>query len=185
MLCELQSAFASSPSVSQAGIRRSGQRTIAGMANVESFDLDHTKVHAPYVRLAGLKRTPHGDAISKYDLRLLQPNAAAIDPAAIHTLEHLLAGYLRDHLEQVVDVSPMGCRTGMYMAVIGEPDEAGVLHAFESALSDVAAHDQPIPGVSELECGNYRDHDLAAARQHAQAALSQGLKVQPTVLIER
>jgi len=155
------------------------------MANVESFDLDHTKVHAPYVRLAGLKRTPHGDAISKYDLRLLQPNAAAIEPAAIHTLEHLLAGYLRDHLDQVVDVSPMGCRTGMYMAVIGEPDEAGVLRAFESALSNVAAHDQPIPGVSELECGNYRDHDLAAARQHAQDALSQGLKVQQTVLIDR
>lgn len=155
------------------------------MANVESFDLDHTRVHAPYVRLAGFKRTPHGDAISKYDLRLLQPNAGAIEPAAIHTLEHLLAGYLRDHLEHVVDVSPMGCRTGMYMAVIGEPDEAGVLTAFESALQNVAAHEAPIPGVSKLECGNYRDHDLAAARQHARNALSQGLKVQQTVLIER
>ena len=155
------------------------------MANVESFDLDHTKVHAPYVRLAGLKRTPHGDAISKYDLRLLQPNKAAIEPAAIHTLEHLLAGYLRDHLDHVVDVSPMGCRTGMYMAVIGEPDEAGVLQAFQAALQDVAAHDQPIPGVSELECGNYRDHDLSAARAHAQAALDAGLKVQQTVLLQR
>jgi S-ribosylhomocysteine lyase len=155
------------------------------MANVESFDLDHTKVHAPYVRLAGLKHTPHGDAISKYDLRLLQPNAGAIDPAAIHTLEHLLAGYLRDHLDSVVDVSPMGCRTGMYMAVIGEPDEAGVLGAFQSALQNVADHDTPIPGVSELECGNYRDHDLAAARQHARDALASGLKIQQTVLIER
>ncbi|WP_425148395.1 S-ribosylhomocysteine lyase [Deinococcus sp.] len=155
------------------------------MANVESFDLDHTRVHAPYVRLAGQKRTPHGDAVSKYDLRLLQPNQGAIESAALHTLEHLLAGYLRDHLEQVLDVSPMGCRTGMYMAVIGESDEGGVLRAFESALRDVAAHDRPIPGVSELECGNYRDHDLAAARAHAQAALDAGLKVQPTVLIGR
>ena len=155
------------------------------MANVESFDLDHTKVHAPYVRLAGLKRTQSGDAISKYDLRLLQPNVAAIDPAAIHTLEHLLAGYLRDHLNGVVDVSPMGCRTGMYMAVIGEPDEPGVLTAFEAALQDVAAHDRPIPGVSELECGNYRDHDLKAARAHARTALEAGLKVQETVLLER
>ncbi|WP_420595088.1 S-ribosylhomocysteine lyase [Deinococcus sp.] len=155
------------------------------MANVESFDLDHTKVQAPYVRLAGLKRTPHGDAISKYDLRLLQPNAEAIEPAAIHTLEHLLAGYLRDHLDNVVDVSPMGCRTGMYMAVIGEPDEAGVLRAFQAALGDVQSHDRAIPGVSELECGNYRDHDLDAARQHAREALGQGLKVQQTVLIER
>lgn len=155
------------------------------MANVESFDLDHTKVKAPYVRLAGVKKTPRGDSISKYDLRLLQPNSGAIEPAAIHTLEHLLAGYLRDHLQDVVDVSPMGCRTGMYMAVIGEPDEQGVLKAFEAALKDTAAHDRPIPGVSELECGNYRDHDLARARQYAQDALSGDLKVQETVLLER
>lgn len=155
------------------------------MANVESFDLDHTKVQAPYVRLAGVKTTPRGDHISKYDLRLLQPNQAAIDPAALHTLEHLLAGYLRDHIQDVVDVSPMGCRTGMYMAVIGEPDEQGVLQAFQSALEDTAAHDRPIPGVSELECGNYRDHDLVTARRHARDALDQGLKVQQTVLLER
>lgn len=155
------------------------------MANVESFDLDHTKVKAPYVRLAGMKKTPRGDTISKYDLRLLQPNRGAIEPAAIHTLEHLLAGYLRDHVKDVVDVSPMGCRTGMYMAVIGEPDEQGILKAFEAALKDTAAHDRPIPGVSELECGNYRDHDLEAARGHARDALEQGLKVQETVLLKR
>lgn len=155
------------------------------MANVESFDLDHTKVKAPYVRLAGVKTTPGGDQISKYDLRFLQPNQAAIDPAALHTLEHLLAGYMRDHLENVVDVSPMGCRTGMYMAVIGEPDEQGVMQAFEKALRDTADHDRPIPGVSELECGNYRDHDLDAARQHARDVLAQGLKVQETILLER
>jgi len=155
------------------------------MANVESFDLDHTKVKAPYVRLAGMKRTPRGDTISKYDLRLLQPNQGAIEPGALHTLEHLLAGYLRDHVADVIDVSPMGCRTGMYMAVIGEPDEAGVLRAFEAALRDVSEHEQPIPGVSELECGNYRDHDLQAARAHARDALKAGLQVQRTVLIER
>ncbi|WP_339094613.1 S-ribosylhomocysteine lyase [Deinococcus sp. VB142] len=155
------------------------------MANVESFDLDHTKVKAPYVRLAGVKTTPKGDQISKYDLRFLQPNQATIDPAALHTLEHLLAGYMRDHLDNVVDVSPMGCRTGMYMAVIGEPDEQGVMKAFEAALKDTADHDRPIPGVSELECGNYRDHDLEAARGHARDVLAQGLKVQKTVLLER
>ncbi|WP_041231484.1 S-ribosylhomocysteine lyase [Deinococcus peraridilitoris] len=155
------------------------------MANVESFDLDHTKVYAPYVRLAGAKRTPRGDAISKYDLRLLQPNQGAISPSALHTLEHLLAGYLRDHLEDVIDVSPMGCRTGMYMSVLGEADEEGVLVAFRAALQDVAEHDRPIPGVSELECGNYRDHDLAQARIHAREALEAGLKIQPTLLIER
>ena len=171
--------------VAETTVSRGSRRHNGRMANVESFDLDHTRVHAPYVRLAGVKTTPRGDHISKYDLRLLQPNQGAIDPAAIHTLEHLLAGYLRDHLSDVVDVSPMGCRTGMYMAVIGAPDEQAVLKAFESALRDTAAHDRPIPGVSELECGNYRDHDLVAARQHARDALAQGLKVQQTVLLDR
>ena len=158
---------------------------MSGMANVESFDLDHTKVRAPYVRLAGMKKTPRGDVISKYDLRLLQPNRGAIEPDALHTLEHLLAGYLRDHVDDVVDVSPMGCRTGLYMAVIGEPDERGVVQAFEAALRDVETHERPIPGVSELECGNYRDHDLETARRYAREALAAGLKVQETVLIRR
>lgn len=155
------------------------------MANVESFDLDHTKVHAPYIRLAGTKATPKGDTISKYDLRLLQPNQGAISSSALHTLEHLLAGYMRDHLDNVVDVSPMGCRTGMYMIVLGEPDEKGVQHAFEAALRDTEAHATPIPGVSALECGNYQDHDVEGARRHAREALAAGLKVQETVLITR
>jgi S-ribosylhomocysteine lyase len=73
----------------------------------------------------------------------------------------------------------------MYMAVIGEPDEGGVLRAFEAALKDTAAHDRPIPGVSELECGNFRDHDLPAARRHARVALEKGLRVQPTILLDR
>lgn len=155
------------------------------MAQVESFDLDHSRVKAPYVRLAGQKKTPKGDTISKYDLRFLQPNAGTLSSAEIHTLEHLMAGYLRDHLEGVIDVSPMGCRTGMYMAVIGEADEAGVLQAFKDTLHDIVGHGESIPGVSELECGNYRDHDLAGAKAQAKAVLAGELKVQDTVLLQR
>lgn len=155
------------------------------MAKVESFDLDHTKVRAPYVRIAGVKHTPKGDTITKYDLRLTQPNQEAIDSATLHTLEHLLAGYLRDHLENVLDVSPMGCRTGMYMAVIAEPAPEAVRAAFEQSLQDVAHHGETIPGVSELECGNYRDHDLQHAREVARNVLNQGLIVQETINIER
>ncbi len=155
------------------------------MAKVESFDLDHTRVRAPYVRLAGVKHTAHGDAISKYDLRLLQPNAGAIDSAVLHTLEHLLAGGLRDHLTDVLDVSPMGCRTGFYMAVVAEPDPSGVKAAFEKTLASVAEYAGGIPGVSELECGNFRDHDLEGAKKVAQQALLEGLIVQETILIDR
>ena len=45
---------------------------------VESFQLDHTKVKAPYVRYIDTETGPHGDVISNYDLRLVQPNENAI-----------------------------------------------------------------------------------------------------------
>jgi S-ribosylhomocysteine lyase len=152
------------------------------MAKVESFNLDHTRVRAPYVRLAGRHTTKHGDTISKFDLRLAQPNLGALETGAMHTLEHLLAGGLRDHLSGVIDVSPMGCRTGFYMVYEGEVSPLEVKTALEHSLQRVAdvVH---IPGVSELECGNYRDHDLLAAQHHAKTALEAGFIVQETVLI--
>jgi S-ribosylhomocysteine lyase len=84
---------------------------------VASFDLDHTRVRAPYVRLAVSTPAPRGDIISKFDLRLVQPNQAEVPTAPLHTIEHLLAGYLRGALAEtgageIIDASPMGCRTG-------------------------------------------------------------------------
>ncbi|MFC6616508.1 S-ribosylhomocysteine lyase [Deinococcus radiophilus] len=151
---------------------------------VESFDLDHTQVKAPYVRLAGTQTTPGGDTISKYDLRLLQPNQGALPTGALHTLEHLLVTGLRGRLENVVDVSPMGCRTGFYMAVVDRPDPAAIMDVFRGALEDVATYDQ-VPAQSELECGNARDHDLEGAKRYAAQVLDQGLHVQESVYIQR
>ncbi|MDM7324446.1 MAG: S-ribosylhomocysteine lyase [Thermus sp.] len=150
------------------------------MAEIESFSLDHTKVQAPYVRLAGKKAVGSG-LVEKYDLRLAQPNREAIPTGALHTLEHLLASYLRDHLEGVIDLSPMGCRTGFYLVVEGPLEEERVLVALERALRDVLLHEGPIPGASFKECGNYRDHDLRGAQAWAEKVLRQGLKVQPTI----
>ena len=65
------------------------------MIKVESFTMDHTKVKAPFVRKCGLLTGEKGDKVSKFDLRFMQPNEAAIPTAALHALEHLLAGYLR------------------------------------------------------------------------------------------
>jgi S-ribosylhomocysteine lyase len=153
------------------------------MAKVESFNLDHTKVRAPYVRLAGKHLTPSGDTISKFDLRLAQPNQEFLGTGTMHTLEHLLAGNLRDHLTGIIDISPMGCRTGFYMVMDGEQDVETVKQALEKTLAFVRDFDQAIPGVSELECGNYRDHNLQNAKDWAKKVLSQGLIVQETVRI--
>lgn len=149
---------------------------------VTSFDLDHTRVRAPYVRLAGRYQGERGDEIRKYDLRLVQPNQAEIPTAPLHTLEHLLAGYLRDHLEaEIIDASPMGCRTGFYLTVLGAPEEEAVRQALELALRDVTEHEGEIPGCSPLRCGNYRDHSLPGAKAWAEAVLGAPIIIQETV----
>ncbi len=58
------------------------------MVKVESFELDHTKVKAPYVRKAGIKIGPKGDIVSKFDLRFVQPNKELLSDKGMHTLEH-------------------------------------------------------------------------------------------------
>jgi S-ribosylhomocysteine lyase len=154
------------------------------MTRSESFDLDHTRVRAPYVRLAANYQGPRGDLVRKFDLRLVQPNQAEIPTAALHTIEHLFAGYLRDELgSRVVDASPMGCRTGFYLTVLGEVSEEEAREAFRRALTKVAGHEGPIPGCSELECGNYRDHSLPGARAWAERVLEKEIVVQPTIPI--
>ena len=53
--------------------------------NVESFNLDHTKVKAPYVRVADRKTGAHGDVIIKYDVRFKQPNKEHMDMPSLHS----------------------------------------------------------------------------------------------------
>ncbi|MEX2535909.1 MAG: S-ribosylhomocysteine lyase [Trueperaceae bacterium] len=160
---------------------------VAGMEKMtrsESFDLDHTRVRAPYVRLAANYQGPHGDVVRKFDLRLVQPNQAEIPTAALHTIEHLFAGYLRDELgSKVVDASPMGCRTGFYLTVLGGVEEEEAREAFKYALAKVACHNGEIPGCSELECGNYRDHSLPGAKAWALRVLERDIVIQPTITI--
>jgi S-ribosylhomocysteine lyase len=154
------------------------------MPTSESFDLDHTRVQAPYVRLAGQLAGPRGDVISKYDLRLVQPNKAEIPTAPLHTIEHLLAGILREELDAtVIDASPMGCRTGFYLTLLGELPETQIAAALARSLQRVAGWTGEIPGCSELSCGNWRDHSLPGARAWAQAVLENPIIVQPTIRI--
>jgi S-ribosylhomocysteine lyase len=133
---------------------------------IESFELDHTKVVAPYVRKAGLYRGEKGDVITKFDLRLMQPNKQELPTAAIHTLEHLLAGYLREEVEGIIDLSPMRCRTGFYLTIWGDRNEAELKDALVSSLEKVVETTE-VPAVNEFQCGNYRDHSLFSAAEYA------------------
>ncbi|USS85574.1 S-ribosylhomocysteine lyase [Fructilactobacillus myrtifloralis] len=153
------------------------------MAEVESFTLDHTKVHAPYVRLITQETGPQGDVISNFDLRLVQPNANAIPTAGLHTIEHLLAGLLRDRIPGVIDCSPFGCRTGFHLIVWGTPTTTTVAEALQGSLE--AIRDQvewsDVQGVDQFSCGNYRDHSLFSAKEWARTILAQGISTDPYV----
>lgn len=134
--------------------------------NVESFNLDHTKVTAPYVRQAAKKTGTKGDIVSKYDIRFCQPNEEFMPIAGIHTLEHLVAEYIRNELDGIIDFSPMGCRTGFYLTIFGEHTEKEIANKMMNVLKQVASwqDDKEIPGRDPKECGNYKEHDLPAAK---------------------
>ncbi|WP_178197686.1 S-ribosylhomocysteine lyase [Ligilactobacillus sp. Marseille-Q7487] len=150
------------------------------MAEVESFTLDHTAVKAPYVRLISVEHGPKGDAISNFDLRFVQPNQNAIPTAGLHTIEHMLAGYLRDHLDGVIDCSPFGCRTGFHLIVWGTPDTAKVTQALKLSLEEILnATWQDVQGTDIKSCGNYRDHSLFSAQEWCREILAQGISIDP------
>ncbi|MGM0369167.1 MAG: S-ribosylhomocysteine lyase [Bacillota bacterium] len=137
---------------------------------VESFELDHTKVEAPYVRKAGNLTTHSGDLIEKYDLRLMQPNEETIPTAALHTIEHLLAGFMRERIDGVIDISPMGCRTGFYLIKLGQSNLEDIKQSLISSLEEVIATEE-VPAMTAKQCGNYRDHSLFGAKEYAKEVL--------------
>jgi S-ribosylhomocysteine lyase len=127
--------------------------------------------------------TPGGDTITVFDLRFCVPNEEILSERGIHTLEHLFAGFMRDHLNgqgvEIIDISPMGCRTGFYMSLIGQPDEARVGAAWLAAMDDVlAVQDQSkIPELNVYQCGTYAMHSLDEAKQIAENIRSRGVGV--------
>ncbi|MBM7613560.1 S-ribosylhomocysteine lyase [Alkaliphilus hydrothermalis] len=137
---------------------------------VESFTMDHTKVTAPFVRKCGHINTPKGDVITKFDLRFTQPNVEAMPTGAIHAIEHLMAGFFREELEDIVDISPMGCRTGFYLIKVGESTEEDVAQALMKTLQKVIDAEE-VPALNPIQCGNYRDMSLFGAKEYARVVL--------------
>lgn len=153
------------------------------MAKIESFTLDHTKVKAPYVRLITEEVGENKDVISNFDLRLVQPNENAIPTAGLHTIEHLLAGLLRDQLTGVIDCSPFGCRTGFHLITWGEHSTVEVAQALKNALHEIATDItwEDVQGTDIYSCGNYRDHSLFSAKEWAEKILEEGISSDPFI----
>jgi S-ribosylhomocysteine lyase len=139
------------------------------MPSVESFELDHHAVKAPYVRHCGVHKVGTDGVVNKFDIRFSQPNKQAMKPDAIHTLEHLLAFNIRKHSEQydhfdIIDISPMGCQTGFYLVVSGEPTVTEIIDVLEETMKD-AVQITDIPAANETQCGQAKLHDLEGAKK--------------------
>ncbi|MFJ7750894.1 S-ribosylhomocysteine lyase [Arthrobacter sp. NPDC097144] len=134
--------------------------------NVESFNLDHRLVAAPYIRVADTKQLPGGDVITKFDVRFTQPNAAHLEMDAVHSLEHLFAEHSRNHSDKVIDFSPMGCQTGFYLMMQGAPAFDEVAALVEVTLNDVLRAES-VPAANEVQCGWGANHSLEAAQAAA------------------
>ena len=137
------------------------------MKRIESFCVNHDKL-TPGMYLSRID----GDAVT-YDVRMVTPNAGVyLENDGIHTFEHLFATYARNSAFQdsVIYVGPMGCRTGFYLLTRGlTPAEA--LELTVESFRFMAGFEGAVPGASEVECGNYRDMDLPAAKAEAAAML--------------
>ncbi len=139
--------------------------------NVESFNLDHRYVVAPYVRIADQKELPGGDVLTKYDIRFTQPNRAHLQMDTIHSLEHLSAELMRNHTDRLIDFSPMGCQTGFY-ALLLDTEYDDFLPLLEATLNDILAASE-VPAANEIQCGWGQSHNLEGAKEAARTFLQE------------
>ena len=153
------------------------------MPLLESFLVDHTIMASPAVRLAKTMQSPSQDIITVYDLRFCQPNKEILTECGTHTLEHLFAGFMRQHLDddklKIIDISPMGCRTGFYMSTIGQAAENDVIKAWSAAMQDVlnVKRQEDIPELNIYQCGSAHLHSLDQAKEIAQTVLDKGIGI--------
>lgn len=153
------------------------------MPLLDSFMVDHTKMPAPGVRVAKTMKTPSGDTITVFDLRFCKPNKEIMSVEGTHTLEHLFAGFMRNHLNgngvEIIDISPMGCRTGFYMSLIGNPQEQRVAKAWKESMEDVlhVKNQSDIPELNEYQCGTCSMHSLPEAQEIAKNILRNEINI--------
>ena len=138
------------------------------MELIQSFSVDHTRI-VPGIFTSRVDTL--GDyAVTTYDVRLKRPNREpVIDVGAMHSLEHIIATFLRndpDWKDEVIYWGPMGCLTGFYLILKGSraPRELYdlLLRAFR-AVEDAAQ----VPGAAPLNCGHYLMHNLGMAKWYA------------------
>lgn len=130
--------------------------------DVTSFGINHD------VLLRGIyvsrKDKIGSETVTTFDVRMKEPNREPVmDTAVMHTLEHLMAVYLRESKEwadKTIYVGPMGCRTGMYLIFKGDLEPKDILPLMQETYCHIIAFKDEIPAAKSYMCGNYLDHNL-------------------------
>ena len=108
--------------------------------------------------------------VTTYDIRLRRPNVEpVIDVAAMHSLEHIIATYLRndkDWKDEVIYWGPMGCLTGFYLILKGNRTPQDIYDLLLRAFKSVQDNEE-VPGAAAINCGYYRMHNLEMAKWYA------------------
>ena len=135
------------------------------MKKIASFTVDHTKLKkGMYVSRID------GDVVT-YDVRMKIPNGNDyLDMASAHTIEHLFATFARntDFADKVIYIGPMGCRTGFYFLTRNTVSGDRAIKIVLDSMQFICDFEGEIPGVSEVECGNYKEHNLKGAKKIAE-----------------
>ena len=147
------------------------------MNKIASFTVNHLDL------LAGVyvsRKDYQGDVVlTTFDLRFTRPNVEApMDTAGIHSIEHLMATFLRNNKEwadKTIYFGPMGCRTGFYLILSGDYESKDIVELMISMFEFIRHYHDPIPGANPRECGNYLDMNLNMANYLAEKFLSQVL----------
>ena len=135
---------------------------------IPSFSVDHTKI-IPGIFTSRVD-TLGDQKVTTYDVRVTRPNIEpAVDAAAMHSLEHLIATYLRNDPEwkdRIIYWGPMGCLTGFYLILKGSHAPSEIYDLLLRAFRSVESAEE-VPGAMPVNCGNYRMHNLEIAKWHA------------------
>lgn len=132
---------------------------------IPSFQVDHTRLK-PGLYVSRIDKLGMEEATT-FDIRVCEPNKDMMSPAVAHTIEHLMADYLRNESaldKEVLYFGPMGCLTGFYLILKGNWNSKLIKSAIVEAFH-ACSKARFIPGASEIECGNYRLNDLKGATE--------------------
>ena len=135
---------------------------------IESFSIDHRYI-IPGIFESRVDNLSN-DKITTYDIRMKKPNREpAIDVLAMHSLEHIIATYLRnnpDWKNEVIYWGPMGCLTGFYLILKGNRKPQEIYQLILDSFNEVNKYDY-VPGATAENCGNYLLHNLDMAKWYA------------------